>query len=195
MATYPYPTINDLTFVAYSGARIVFGGLYVTGQPSAQAYPVMAQQASIRSVICLRSPTETTSVPPPTPPAPVFDTQEQQILNSLGVSYTNAFVIERTMSQQSFNLVATQAALALIENQSGGRPALIHCSTGDRASSVFGVLLLLVYRVSNAEIVDYCTNCLLLANPFMVSLLQNYAIPNELSAAAARANGTELYRR
>ena len=50
MSNYPFPTINDLTFVAYSGARIVLDGFYVTGQPSTAAYTALAQTAGVKSV-------------------------------------------------------------------------------------------------------------------------------------------------
>jgi protein tyrosine phosphatase (PTP) superfamily phosphohydrolase (DUF442 family) len=197
MNNYPYPTINDLAFVTYSGARIVFGGLYVTGQPSKDAYPAIAQAApgaAIRSVICVRSPSETQPSSPPYPPVPPFDAQEKDILEKLGVSYTNEFVIERGMPQSQFDLTATQAALRMLRNQEGMRPALIHCSTGDRASSVFAVLLMLVLGPTNADVVDYCTNCLLLANAQMIGLVQGYRVPPSMAAEAQAVKGKLLHQ-
>src|SRR5665213_2112061 len=41
----PFPTINCLAFVAYSGARIVDGAWYVTGQPSTMRAPLYATNA------------------------------------------------------------------------------------------------------------------------------------------------------
>jgi protein tyrosine phosphatase (PTP) superfamily phosphohydrolase (DUF442 family) len=196
MSNYPYPTINDLAFVAYSGARIVFGGLYVTGQPSREAYPWMAQApAGIKTVICVRSPTETAPAFPPYPPVPPFDPQEGTELGNLGVSYTNQFVIERTMPQLDFDTKATQAAWKMLRAQENRDPVLIHCSTGDRASSVFAVLLMLVFGVSNADVIDYCTNCLLLANADVIKLVRNYRVPHAMAEEARAAKGMLLGKR
>ena len=69
----PFPTINCLAFVAYSGARIVNESWYVTGQPSTPAYAAIAA-AGIKAVVCVRQPGEPVAPPPvapvPTTPAP-----------------------------------------------------------------------------------------------------------------------------
>jgi protein tyrosine phosphatase (PTP) superfamily phosphohydrolase (DUF442 family) len=188
MSNYPFPTINDLTFVAYSGARIVLDAFYVTGQPSTAAYAALAQTAGVKSVICVRSPSETVATPPPVPPAPPFDTQESAELAKLGVSYTN-IPIERTMTQAQFDTAATDAALTLLANYRQG-PALIHCSTGDRASSAFAVLLILAAGQTNAQVVDYATNCLLLANPNMIALVQGYSVPQAMADRSQAIKGS-----
>jgi protein tyrosine phosphatase (PTP) superfamily phosphohydrolase (DUF442 family) len=184
MSAYPFPTINSLAFVAYSGARIVAGRYYVTGQPSSPAYAAIAS-AGIKSVVCVRQPGEP-AVPPPIPPPPPFDTTEAAQLNQLGVSYQN-IPITRQMTQQQFDAAATQAAIAFLVN-SGQGPALIHCSTGDRASSVFAVVLIAA-GLSNSGAADYAINDLLLANPNMIELVLGYTLPQpmpeELRAAAA----------
>ena len=178
MSAPVFPAINCLAFVAYSGARIVLERFYVTGQPSSPAYAAIAA-AGIGSVVCVRQPGEAVA-PPPVPPPPPFDTSEATALEQLGVSYQN-IPIERTMSQQQFDVAATEAALALLNDSVQG-PALIHCSTGDRASSVFAVLLILAARLSNADAVTYATNSLLLANPNMIALVQGYAPPHSMAA-------------
>jgi protein tyrosine phosphatase (PTP) superfamily phosphohydrolase (DUF442 family) len=184
MASSPIlPAINCLAFVAYSGARIVLERFYVTGQPSSPAYPAIAA-AGIGSVVCVRQPGEAVA-PPPVPPPPPFDTTEATTLEALGVSYQN-IPITRTMSQQQFDVAATEAALALLTNSAQG-PALIHCSTGDRASSVFAALLILAGGMSNADAADYATNSLLLANPNMVALVMGYAPPQSMAARVAAA--------
>src|SRR5665213_2412768 len=124
----PFPTINCLAFVAYSGARIVDGAWYVTGQPSTPAYAAIAA-AGIKAVVCVRQPGEPVA-PPPVPPPPPFDTGEAAALAALHVSYTN-IPITRTMTQAQFNIAATQAAIAYLNAIAQG-PGLIHCSTGDR---------------------------------------------------------------
>ncbi len=189
MATPLLPTINDLAFVAYSGARIVFDRYYVTGQPSAFAYPAIPE-AGIRSVICVRQPGEAVA-PPPVPPPPPFDTTEASTLQQLGVSYQN-IPITRTMTQAEFDAAATQAALALLTNGAAG-PALIHCSTGDRASSVFAVMLILGAGFPNADAADYCINALLLANSSIVALVRGYSAPRETAPALDEA-ATHLKR-
>ena len=177
MSAYPFPTINNLAFVAYSGARIVLDRYYVTGQPSPAAYAAIAS-AGIKSVICVRQPGEP-AVPPPVPPVTPFDTTEEAQLAKLGVSYQN-IPITRTMTQQQFDTAASQAAIALLSN--GGRgPALIHCSTGDRAASVFAVVLILAARFSNADAADFAINSLLLANPNMIELVLGYGAPKAMA--------------
>ena len=183
MAISVLPTINNLAFVAYSGARIVFGRYYVTGQPSAFAYPAIPE-AGIRSVICVRQPGEAVA-PPPVPPPPPFDTTEGSTLQRLGVSYQN-IPITRTMTQPEFDAAATQAALALLKNGAAG-PALIHCSTGDRASSAFAVMLILGAGWTNDQAADYCINALLLANSSMVALVRGYSVPAETTPAIDEA--------
>ncbi len=182
----PFPTINCLAFVAYSGARIVDGAWYVTGQPSTPAYAAIAA-AGIKAVVCVRQPGEPVA-PPPVPPPPPFDTGEAAALAALHVSYTN-IPITRTMTQAQFNIAATQAAIAYLNAIAQG-PGLIHCSTGDRASSVFAVALIGA-GLSNTDAVSYACNSLLLANSSMIALVQGYTYPNaeaeRFRAAAAAA--------
>ncbi len=186
MSAYPFPTINCLAFVAYSGARIVLDRFYVTGQPSSPAYAAIAS-AGIKSVLCVREPGEG-SVPPPVPPPPPFDTTEAAQLANLGVSYQN-IPIERTMTQPQFNAAATQAAVSLLRSEIQG-PALIHCSTGDRASSVFAVLLIAVAGFTNADAVDYATNSLLLANANIIALVRGYTLPQAMEGHVREAGAS-----
>ncbi len=178
MGAYPQlPTINSLAFVAYSGARIVFDRYYVTGQPPQAAFEAM-RKAGITSVVSVRMPGEAAD-PPPFPPPPPVDPNEGQQLAALGISYENV-PITRTMTQPDFNACATQAALAVLRNGDVG-PTMVHCSTGDRASSVFAVVLILAARFSNADAVDYATNSLLLANPQVTAHVRGYTPPNHLA--------------
>jgi uncharacterized protein (TIGR01244 family) len=176
VSAYPFPTINSLAFVAYSGARIVLDRYYVTGQPSSPAYAAIAS-AGIKSVICVRQPGES-AVPPPVPSVTPFDTAEAAELAKLGVSY-QSIPITREMTQQQFDAAATQAAIAVLSN--GPAPVLVHCSTGDRASSVFAVVLILAARFSNSDAADYAINSLLLANPNMIELVLGYSAPRAMA--------------
>jgi len=121
-------------------------------------------------------------------PPPPFDTGEAAALAALHVSYTN-IPITRTMTQAQFNIAATQAAIAYLNAIAQG-PGLIHCSTGDRASSVFAVALIGA-GLSNTDAVSYACNSLLLANSSMIALVQGYTYPNaeaeRFRAAAAAA--------
>jgi protein tyrosine phosphatase (PTP) superfamily phosphohydrolase (DUF442 family) len=180
------PTINDLTFVAYSGARIVGNWYYVTGQPSEEAFTAF-DGAGIKSVVCVRSPSETAPATPPVPPVPPFDANEETELAQFGVSYVN-IPIERSMSQSDFDVAATNAAMTLYSNAQSA-PALVHCSTGDRASSVFAVLLMLVLKWTPAQAAAYAQNCLLLANDQIIALVLGYTTPSALASEAAALEG------
>jgi protein tyrosine phosphatase (PTP) superfamily phosphohydrolase (DUF442 family) len=184
---YSIPTINSLAFVAYSGARIVLDRYYVTGQPSDAAFPAIAR-AGITSIVCVRQPGEAPP-PPPVPAPPPFDlAHERELAQKNGLAFTD-IVITRSMTQQQFDVAATEAAFALARNAYRA-PALVHCSTGDRASSVFAAMLILL-GMPNLEASDFATNQLLLASPEILALVQGYrpslAATDEIRAAAARS--------
>lgn len=188
---YSIPTINSLAFVAYSGARIVLDRYYVTGQPSDAAFPAIAE-TGIRSIVCVREPGEAPP-PPPVPPPPPFDlAHERALAEKNGLSFTD-IVITRTMTQPQFDVAATAAALALARNAQSA-PALVHCSTGDRASSVFAAMLILL-GMPNLEAADFAENQLLLASPEILALVKGYrpaqAVTDEMRAGAA-ATGIAL---
>ncbi|MBV8370981.1 MAG: hypothetical protein JO036_18870 [Candidatus Eremiobacteraeota bacterium] len=185
-----YPTINCLEFVAYSGTRIVLSYYYVTGQPSVAAYQGMVK-AGIKSVLCVRLPGETVESPPYPPPppfSPADAARERDDLAKLGISFTN-IPIERSMDQTDFNKAATAAAAAFDKNTRTG-PTMVHCSTGDRASSVFAALLI-GYGTPNAEAADYAKNALLLANGTIIDRVLGYrptaALTAQLQETAAGA--------
>ncbi len=90
------------------------------------------------------------------------------------------------MTQTEFDAAAMQAAIALLKNGAAG-PALIHRSTGDRASSAFAVMLILAAGFTNADAADYAINALLLANASMIALVRGYTAPAELPSAVRDA--------
>lgn len=191
---YSIPTINSLAFVAYSGARIVLDRYYVTGQPSDAAFPAIAG-AGIRSIVCVRQPGEAPP-PPPVPGPPPFDlAHERALAEKNGLAFTD-IVITRAMRQQEFDVAATAAALTLARNAAHA-PALVHCSTGDRASSVFAAMLVLL-GMPNLEAADFAENQLLLASSEIVALVKNYRpaqpVTDEIRAATA-ATGIALAAR
>ncbi|MBV8579850.1 MAG: hypothetical protein JO225_01900 [Candidatus Eremiobacteraeota bacterium] len=184
--TVQYPVINSSQFVAYSGARIVFSDYYVTGQPAPVTFPVM-KQVGIANVVCVRDPSENNEQPPPTPAAPDFNPSEGSELAAVGIRYQN-IPVTRSMSQAQFNVAATQAADAVIV--AGSRaPVLVHCSSGDRASSVFAVLLIRYVGITNAEASEFAQNSLLLSNQTMIERVLGYSsprIPEELQGLTLR---------
>ena len=167
---YSIPTINSLAFVAYSGARIVLGRYYVTGQPSDAAFPAIAG-AGIKSIVCVRQPGEAPPSPPVPAPPPFDLAHERGLAEKNGLAFTD-IVITRTMTQPEFNVAATEAAFALARNAQHA-PALVHCSTGDRASSVFAAMLILL-GTTNLEASDFAKNQLLLASPEILALVKGY---------------------
>jgi len=182
---YSIPTINSLAFVAYSGARIVLDRYYVTGQPSDAAFPAIAG-AGIGSIVCVRQPGEAPP-PPPVPAPPPFDlAHERALAEKNGLRFTD-IVITRAMTQPEFDVAATAAAFALARNAEN-HPALVHCSTGDRASSVFAAMLILL-GMPNVEAAGFAENQLLLASPEIVALVKGYrpslAAADEMRAVAA----------
>ncbi|HTD38811.1 MAG TPA: hypothetical protein VK669_14975 [Candidatus Limnocylindrales bacterium] len=191
---YSIPTINSLAFVAYSGARIVLDRFYVTGQPSDPAFPPIAG-AGIKSIVCVREPGEAPP-PPPVPGPPPFDLAHERGLAEKNHLAFSDIVITRTMTQPEFDVAATEAAFALARNAHQA-PALVHCSTGDRASSVFAALLILA-GMPNLEASDFAANQLLLASPQILALVQGYRPalpPTEEFRAAAEATGIALVAR
>ncbi|MBV9407297.1 MAG: hypothetical protein JO164_00645 [Candidatus Eremiobacteraeota bacterium] len=177
-AAQSHPIINSSEFVAYSGARQITSTAdgriwFVTGQPYPVSFPVMAQTDKIATVINVRASSETTEAPPPTPPAPPYDAGEQGLLAGAGITNYYHITVTRTMNQSQFDAAATQAADTLYA-ASATAPALVHCSSGDRASSVFAVMLMKYYGFGNNLAVAYCVSCLLLANESMISLVLGY---------------------
>ncbi len=173
MSGFLYPTINCLEFVAYSGARIVLNYYYVTGQPSSAAYQGMAA-AGVKSVLCVRLPGEAVESPPYPPPPPFSAAdaaREKADLAKYGISFEN-IPIERTMTQPQFDAAATKAARTFLNNASSG-PAMVHCSTGDRASSIFAALLIALGK-TNADAAEFAQNQLLLANAQIIALVLGY---------------------
>ncbi|HTD35137.1 MAG TPA: hypothetical protein VK665_15840, partial [Candidatus Elarobacter sp.] len=100
----------------------------------------------------------------------------------LGITWTNV-PITRQMTQAQFDAAATQAAFALLRNASLG-PAMVHCSTGDRASSVLAAALIAL-GMPNADAAQFGINQLLLANSSIVTLVEGYT-PSAAAVAEMR---------
>lgn len=82
----------------------------------------------------------------PPPPSPID-------LNAPGGSMRSAYSnlpIAHPMEQGLFDVMATMAALGLLF-QGGDAPPLVHCSSGDRASAIFAVMLIATRLCSTAD--------------------------------------------
>ncbi len=159
--------------VTYSGGQPVW---YVTGQPQPDAYAQIAG-AGIATVISLRLANET--------PPPAIDLDEATELYALGLTYSN-LPIAHPMDQGLFDVMATMAALGLLF-QGGGAPPLVHCSSGDRASAIFAVMLIATELCSQADALAFAQGSLFLANPDVIANVQGYRVPDRLAGGARQA--------
>ncbi len=158
--------------VTYASAQRLW---YVTGQPEPDAYAQIAS-AGIGTVISLRLPNET---------QPPFDVNEPSELYALNLTYSN-LPIAHPMEQGLFDVMATMAALGLLF-QGGDAPPLVHCSSGDRASAIFAVMLIATQLCPPAEALAFAQGSLFLANPDVIANVQNYSVPARLADGARQA--------
>ena len=90
------------------------------------------------------------------------------------------------MEQGLFDVMATMAALGLLF-QGGDAPPLVHCSSGDRASAIFAVMLIATQLCSPADALAFAQGSLFLANPAVIANVQNYTVPDRLADGARQA--------
>ena len=121
------------------------GNFYVTAQPTETGLTV-ASQLGIQSVICLRDATEVAN-----PPYPAFDPAEDTTLTQLGMSFAN-IPFPHGMPQDQFNIRA--GAVLAVLNQLP-QPLLMHCSSGDRASALWAVHLIVNCRLTTADAIAF----------------------------------------
>jgi protein tyrosine phosphatase (PTP) superfamily phosphohydrolase (DUF442 family) len=163
-------TNGSLPVYGTNGAcKVVTGNnstYYVTAQPT--AYPPLAS-AGIQSVLCVRDPAEYNTQPNP------FDLTEADTLILENISYTNVPLPHISMSQDQFNMQAYNAAV-VIEAWRG--PLLVHCSSGDRASSAFAVFMIQFCGWPNAQAASFAQTELALANQQFVQWVNAYTSPN-----------------
>ncbi|MEA2666740.1 MAG: hypothetical protein QOI11_3684 [Candidatus Eremiobacteraeota bacterium] len=158
--------------VTYASAQRLW---YVTGQPLPDAYAQIAS-AGIGTVISLRLPNET---------QPPLDPNEPSELYALNLTYSN-LPIAHPMEQGLFDVMATMAALGLLF-QGGDEPPLVHCSSGDRASAIFAVMLIATQLCSTADALAFARSSLFLANPDVIANVQHYSVPDRLADGARQA--------
>ena len=160
---------------------------YVTAQPIYKTasngsldnpYGVIA--GLTKSVISVRDPGEAIYQPNP------YDITEPGQLVLYGASFTNTplphYIAksptpgapQTDLTQAQFNVQAFNAALAL---STWKQPALIHCSTGDRASAAFGVFLIVSGGYTNLQALDFATTRLVLQNEAFKTFLRYFEKP------------------
>jgi len=145
---------------------------YVTSQPiyiwpGANPYQAIAK-AGITSVLSVRDPAE--YILPLTP----FDLTETDQLILSGVAYGNIPLPHIAMSQAQFNQQALNVATAL--NESKG-PALVHCSSGDRASAAFACYLISFCGFTNTDALTFAKG-LALQNAQFIAYVNAYPPPH-----------------
>ena len=148
MTSSRIPPVTKCTIVA-ANCAVLGGAIYITAQPAASEYARCAA-AGVKTALSVRTPGETN--------APSYDFNEPATWQSLGIPFAN-FPLAHGMPQGEFDVEATMAAhiLALTSTSS-----LIHCSTGDRASSVVAVALVLAHFCSAEEAANWARTNLFL---------------------------------
>ncbi len=123
------------------------GDYYITAQPT-QAGLSVANGLGIQSVVCLRDATEGSN-----PPYLPFDAEEDMTLTSLGMNFVNIpFPHSATLTQELFDIRA--AAVVAVLGQLP-KPSLMHCSSGDRASALWAIHLMVNCGVTKQEAINY----------------------------------------
>jgi protein tyrosine phosphatase (PTP) superfamily phosphohydrolase (DUF442 family) len=131
------------------------GNYYVTAQPT-EAGLAVAHRLGIKSVICLRDALETTYLE-----FLPFDPEEDRTLTtSLGMSFVN-IPFPHSPTNPAFNILQNQfniragAVLAVLKQLP--QPLLMHCSSGDRASALWAVHLIVNCGLSVEKAIGYAT--------------------------------------
>lgn len=125
------------------------GDYYLTAQPT-EAGLTVAHGLGIESVVCLRDATEVAN-----PPYLPFDADEDLTLTGLGMNFVNIpFPHSTTLTQQLFDLRAG-SVLKVLEQLP--KPLLMHCSSGDRASALWAVHLMVNCRLTKQGAIHYAT--------------------------------------
>jgi uncharacterized protein (TIGR01244 family) len=122
------------------------GNHYITAQPTDPEGLTAASQLGIKSVVCLRDATEAAN-----PPYLAFDLNEDQTLIASGMSFVN-IPFPHGIPQDQFNTRAG-AVLAVLDELP--QPILMHCSSGDRASALWAVYLIVNCGFTNQEAITY----------------------------------------
>ena len=130
------------------------GDYYITAQPTDPQGLNVAKGLGIQSVVCLRDATESNE-PPFVPFGPFlpFDPQEDKALTALGMNFVNIpFPHTTTLTQALFDIRAG-SVLAVLRQLP--KPLLLHCSSGDRASALWAIHLIVDCGLTKAGAIYY----------------------------------------
>jgi len=123
------------------------GDYYLTAQPT-EAGLTVANGLGIRSVVCLRDATEVAN-----PPYLPFDANEDLTLTGLGMNFVNIpFPHSTVLTQQLFDIRAASVLAVLGQLP---KPLLMHCSSGDRASALWAVHLMVNCGLTKQGAIHY----------------------------------------
>lgn len=140
------------------------GEYYITAQPTEPGLSV-ANGLGIQSVVCLRDATELANsgyLP--------FDPEEDMTLTSLAMSFVNIpFPHSNTLTQELFDIRAASVLAVLGQLP---KPLLMHCSSGDRASALWAVHLIVNCGLTKQGAIYYAT---ITGLKVFLSYVQGYA--------------------
>jgi uncharacterized protein (TIGR01244 family) len=122
--------------VPIPNARVTATGLLIGGQPSAEQLKAI-QQAGYRTVITLR------------PESELGDEGEQAAVEAMDMKFVSIPVPGAAGLTES-----NARALAKAVDAEDARPAVVHCSTGQRVSALLGLKAFVVDRMSPAAAID-----------------------------------------
>lgn len=123
--------------VPIPNARVTTTGLLIGGQPSPEQLKAI-QEAGYRTVVNLRVPSE------------LGDEGEQVAVERMGMHYVSIPVAGAAGLTES-----NARALAKTINARDARPAVVHCSVGQRVSALLGLKAFVVDRMSPAAAMDF----------------------------------------
>ena len=123
------------------------GDYYITAQPTDVGL-LLCKELGIQSVVCLRDATEGKN-----PPYLPFNAMEDMTLTTLGMNFVNIpFPHSTKLIQKLFDIRA--AAVVAVLGQLP-KPLLMHCSSGDRASALWAVHLMVNCGLTKESAIYY----------------------------------------
>lgn len=122
--------------VPIPNARVTATGLLIGGQPSPEQLKAI-QQAGYQTVVNLR------------PPSELGDEGEEASVERMGMQYVSIPVAGAAELTQR-----NARALAKVIDDEDARPAVVHCSTGQRVIALLGLKAFVVDRMSPAAAMD-----------------------------------------
>lgn len=124
------------------------GDYYITAQPTDPVGLTEAKRFAIQSVVCLRDAAEAAN-----PPYLPFDAEEDTVLTEFAMNFVNIpFPHSTALTQDLFDIRAG-SVLAVLRQLP--KPLLMHCSSGDRASALWAIHLIVDCGLTKADAIKY----------------------------------------